>query len=249
MADEQINVPSLVVILVLSGLIIKYFFFSPSSPPTGSGSGSGSGSGPGGVRNGRNGRTAQAQQQQATQQRSREAAAEVILQMFPQVDRRTVLWDLQRNGGNMAATTERILAGRMDTPPVTFQPPPPPGQPPTGTGNARSGSTLQQLQQRVNAKPAQPDLITRYNLKDKLAQAKWEEERGLPSSTAEKSGGGGGNGNGNGKEKAWSTNKDERQTLLQKRRDQMILEARRKMEARIAAEKAAASSGSASGSS
>lgn len=42
-----------------------------------------------------------------------------------------------------------------------------------------------------------------------------------------------------GKTKAWSSNKNERQALLQKRRDQMILEARRKMEAKIAAEKAA----------
>lgn len=40
--------------------------------------------------------------------------------------------------------------------------------------------------------------------------------------------------------KKWSTNKDERQSLLQKRRDEMILAARKKMEAKIAAEKAAA---------
>jgi coupling of ubiquitin conjugation to ER degradation protein 1 len=39
--------------------------------------------------------------------------------------------------------------------------------------------------------------------------------------------------------KAWSTNRDERQTALQRRRDEMILAARRKMEAKIAAEKAA----------
>ena len=35
--------------------------------------------------------------------------------MFPQVDRRTVLWNLQRDGNNVASTTERILAGRMET--------------------------------------------------------------------------------------------------------------------------------------
>lgn len=73
-------------------------------------------------------------------------------------------------------------------------------------------------------KPVHPDLITRYRLKDKI----------LPSSesdadhTAEKV-----------KEK-WSSNREERQSLLQKRRDQMILEARRKMEAKLVAEKAAA---------
>jgi coupling of ubiquitin conjugation to ER degradation protein 1 len=35
---------------------------------------------------------------------------------------------------------------------------------------------------------------------------------------------------------AWSQNKGERQALLQKRREEMILAARRKMEARVAAE-------------
>jgi coupling of ubiquitin conjugation to ER degradation protein 1 len=99
MANEQVNVPSLVVILVVSGLIIRFLFFSSAST-TASSSGNASQ------------RTAAASTAAA---RSREAAAERILQMFPQVDRRTVLWDLQRNGGSIAATTERILAGRMET--------------------------------------------------------------------------------------------------------------------------------------
>lgn len=37
---------------------------------------------------------------------------------------------------------------------------------------------------------------------------------------------------------AWSANKGERQALLQKRREEMIMAARRKMEANIAAEAA-----------
>lgn len=97
--QQQINVPSLVVILVLSGLIIRYLFFSPASSGTGTPSSS-----RGGNRN-----------DQAALMRSREVAAERILQMFPQVDRRTVLWDLQRTGGNITATTERILRGRLET--------------------------------------------------------------------------------------------------------------------------------------
>lgn len=68
--------------------------------------------------------------------------------------------------------------------------------------------------------PAAPDLITRYHLQDKLGSPSFEASE--PES---------------GKGKAWSANKEERQSLLQRRRDQMILEARRKMEARIAAEK------------
>jgi coupling of ubiquitin conjugation to ER degradation protein 1 len=39
--------------------------------------------------------------------------------------------------------------------------------------------------------------------------------------------------------KAWSSNRDERHASLQNRRDEMILAARRRMEAKMAAEKAA----------
>ncbi|KXX75451.1 CUE domain-containing protein 4, mitochondrial [Madurella mycetomatis] len=200
--QQQINVPSLVVILVLSGLIIRYLFFSPASSGTGTPSSS-----RGGTRN-----------DQAALMRSRELAAERILQMFPQVDRRAVLWDLQRTGGNITATTERILRGRLETPPVTFQPPPPPDS----DNNRAAGQGSKPVDQ-----PTHPDLITRYNLKDKL------------NAPAAESGSSGAEANGKGNGKGWSTNRDERQSLLQKRRDQMILEARRKMEAKIAAEKAA----------
>ena len=72
----------------------------------------------------------------------------------------------------------------------------------------------------AEAKPAAPDLITRYHLQDKLATAAAESQE---TET--------------GKAKGWSQNKEERQSLLQRRRDQMILEARRKMEAKIQAEK------------
>lgn len=98
MANDQINLPSLVVILVLSGLIVRYLFFS--SPPGN-----------------------QQPRDSLSQMRQREAAVERIQQMFPQVDRRTILWDLQRNGGSIAATTEKILSGRMET--VSCPPLPP----------------------------------------------------------------------------------------------------------------------------
>lgn len=91
MADEQVSLTSLILIIVLGGLIIRYLFFSPASQPP------------------RTTRDAQ------SASRAREAAVERIQQMFPQVDRRTILWDLHRNGGNIAATTERILSGRLET--------------------------------------------------------------------------------------------------------------------------------------
>jgi coupling of ubiquitin conjugation to ER degradation protein 1 len=214
--NEQVNVPSLLVILALSGLIVRYLFFStPASSRA---------------------------QQQATREsstaRNREAAAAQLQQMFPQVDRRTLLWDLQRNGGNIAATTERVLAGRLETvgflfslpvriwdiglanergkiqPPQSFQPPPPP-TPPAAAAPSQTTTTL------ADSKPSAPDLITRYHLQDKLAPTSSEPQETETGKGA----------------KGWSSNKEERQSLLQRRRDQMILEARRKMEAKIAAEK------------
>ena len=69
------------------------------------------------------------------------------------------------------------------------------------------------------AKPSQPDLITRYNLSSKLSQA--------AEPTEEKP-----------KAKAWSADRNERQSNLQRKREEMILAARRKMEEK---EKASAS--------
>ncbi|KAK0715747.1 hypothetical protein B0H67DRAFT_554211 [Lasiosphaeris hirsuta] len=211
MANEQVNVPSLLVILVLSGLIIRYLFFTS----------------PAGAAASAAGRRGGGASQLAATLRAREAQVDRILQMFPQADRRTVLWDLQRNGGNVAATTERILAGRMETPPITFQPPPPGAA--NGASNAQSQSAAKEPD-----KPAQPDLIMRYNLQDKITPGSAESPASEATSSART-----GTGSGSGKGKAWSSNREERQSLLQKRRDQMILEARRKMEAKIAAEKAA----------
>ena len=102
--DQQINLPSLVVILVLSGLAIRYLFFSTSPSASSSSSSSGAARG----------------RDPAALARSREQAVERILQIFPQVDRRAALWDLQRTGGNVAATSERILAGRLETVSIFF---------------------------------------------------------------------------------------------------------------------------------
>jgi coupling of ubiquitin conjugation to ER degradation protein 1 len=78
-------------------------------------------------------------------------------------------------------------------------------------------------------RPSQPDLITRYKLHDKIAAGGEAESTGSAPTAPGK--------------KAWSSNKEERQSLLQRRRDDMVLEARRKMEAKMAAEKARAAVG------
>jgi coupling of ubiquitin conjugation to ER degradation protein 1 len=86
--DQTINLPQLLLIILLGSLAVRYFFFSSSSTLPGHG--------PGGP----------------SSARAREADVERIQQMFPQVARRSIMWDLQRNGGNVVATTERILSGR-----------------------------------------------------------------------------------------------------------------------------------------
>lgn len=89
--SNEINIPTLVVVVVLGGLVFKYLFWPSNASPGTSGQGRDS----------------------LSQQRQREAAVERIQQMFPQVERRTILWDLQRNGGSIAATTEKILSGTI----------------------------------------------------------------------------------------------------------------------------------------
>ena len=106
-------------------------------------------------------------------------------------------------------------------PPITFQPPPPPGS---------NASSAAQQPKPAAPGPSHPDLLTRYNLKDKVDG---DAEGSSSNSSGPEASGGQGSG------KAWSSNRDERQSLLQKRRDQMILEARRKMAAKLAADKAA----------
>lgn len=91
MSDQQVSLPFLLILLVTVGLATRYFFFSGPAPPA--------------ARGGRDAGAA----------RRREAAAERVLQMFPQAERRAVLWDLARNGGSVQVTCERILAGRLET--------------------------------------------------------------------------------------------------------------------------------------
>lgn len=94
-------------------------------------------------------------------------------------------------------------------PPASFQLPPSR----TGTPSAGQGQAPRQA-----AKPAQPDLITRYNLASKVGPA-------AESSAVETP-----------KGKAWSQDKTERQANLQRRREEMILAARRKLEEKAKAQ-------------
>ncbi|KAI6785141.1 coupling of ubiquitin conjugation to er degradation protein 1 [Emericellopsis cladophorae] len=187
MSDDQISLPYFAAILIILGFIARYLFF-----------------------NGGGASAAQSPRSPEALLRARETAVERIQQMFPQTERRTILWDLHRNGMNIQNTTERILAGRLETPPITFQPPAPP---PPNTTSASSAAALRKVE-----KPSQPDLITRYNLTNRITSSTATDDTvNIDSKT-----------------KAWSSNRDERQASLQKRREDMILAARRKMEAKLA---------------
>lgn len=93
MSDDQISTPVFMAILVILGFIIRYLFFN----------GAGSNAG------------AQSSRSPEARLRAGEVAVERIQQMFPQAERRSILWDLQRNGMNIQTTIERILGGALET--------------------------------------------------------------------------------------------------------------------------------------
>ena len=88
--EATISIPSLAFVAVLGFFIYRYFF---SAPRTG-----GDGSAASSSRN--NGL------------RFTPAQVDQIAQMFPQLSRRDIMWDLHRNRGSVQATTERVLTGR-----------------------------------------------------------------------------------------------------------------------------------------
>lgn len=189
MAETQtsINIPQLIAVAIVGFLALRWFLNKPSTPsaPTSS------------SRSANRGIDVQKVDQ--------------VSAMFPQMDRRTIAWDLQRNGGNVAATTERILSSRgLDTPPPSFRPDlPPPATAAAQARNARGGG--------LPAAPNLPDLITRYNLQ---ARVGGKGKEAVPSEEQMRSG------------SSWSSDKSARAESLRRRREEMVLGARRKMEAK-----------------
>ncbi|KAL2793529.1 hypothetical protein BJX66DRAFT_305709 [Aspergillus keveii] len=147
MPDEEpsLNIPSLLTLAVVSFFVIRWFFKRDGE------------SGAPGSRSRPRGNVVDP------------AQVEQISQMFPQLSTRDIMWDLQRNGGNVAATTERILTGRgLDTPPPSFQPLvaiPPTGVPPQPAPVSKSDGQ---------------DLISRYNLAAKIVDTSEAESTAKP---------------------------------------------------------------------
>ena len=198
MAETQtsINIPQLIAVAIVGFLALRWYLNKPvpttttnpstTTNPTTSTSGSSRGIDP----------------QKITQ----------ISTMFPHLDRRAIAWDLSRNGGNVAATTERVLSSRgLDSPPPSFRPELPPPQNVQPQQDAQGG----------NGKLGQPDLITRYNLQGRVGG---KGKEAVPSEEQRRSG------------SAWSSDKVARAEGLRRRREEMVLEARRRMEARVGGE-------------
>ena len=96
MPDQQqtLSVPSLLLLAAFAAITIRYFFFT--KPSTSS--------------------------LRTNPRAANPADVEQIATMFPQIGRREIIWDLQRNGGSVNATTERIL-GRGSLDPVGYNNP------------------------------------------------------------------------------------------------------------------------------
>lgn len=155
--------------------------------------------------------------------------AELVSGMFPQIPLAAIKWELQKNGANVEATTEKILTnGFLPEPPAPANPSPASSSRPSRT-NAPSTVTNASTSATSTGRSsnnAHIDLITRYNLSNKLAESAMSNDSDSGSASP--------SGSGKGKASAWSQNKAERQALLQKRRDEMILKARRRMEEQAA---------------
>ena len=111
-AQASLNIPQLVAFVVISALIVRWLFFSSSSAANGAGS-----------NNTHDGTSSSSLSSSSSPthvtiagRRIAERHVEQIQVVFPQYNRREILWDLVRNGGSPAATMERILGGRgLDT--------------------------------------------------------------------------------------------------------------------------------------
>lgn len=184
-SQTSINIPQILAVAVVGFLAIRWFM---SKPPGGAASSSSS-------------------RRNATIDTNK---IEQVSSVFPQLDRRSIAWDLQRNGGNVEATMERVLSSRgLETPPPSFQPnlPAPPATAANGSGAASGQSTGAE-------RKGQPDLITRYGLQSRVG-GKGKEP--VPSEEEQK------------KKNTWSADKMSRAAALKKQKEEMILAARRKM--------------------
>lgn len=203
--SETPILPQAAAFLVISYLVYRYFFTSNSSATAAPNA------------------AAAAQARRRVDPRRLQQQVEAVHGMFPQYTPAAIEAELIRNGGSIEIATERILStGFLPDPPRRATPAPPAPAPaarpppPTAASRPRPSSSVQ-------VGPQYTDLITRYNLHDRLAEAPTEEEAAAAGPA--------------GKGKA-PASKHDRQLVHQAKRDDMILAARRRVEAMIAKERA-----------
>lgn len=86
MAELAFNIPQIITVLLISYFAVRWLRSSTTSDSS------------------------------ASRSQTHISQAQQIQTLFPQYDLRTILWDLQRNGGSVQATSERILQDRgLDT--------------------------------------------------------------------------------------------------------------------------------------
>lgn len=133
---------------------------------------------------------------------------EIVQSMAPNLTTEQIRFDLQRTG-NIEATVERYLAqGTLPFPPNSNPRPVVTPAAVTTSASTSSSSTTSR-----SASAPKNSLIDKYNLADRLISDENSEGEPQPE-----------------KKIKWSQSKEERQKLLKKQREDMILKARRKLE-------------------
>lgn len=151
-------------------------------------------------------------------------AVEALRAMFPQVSVAAIWWDLERNGGSVEATTEKILAeGSLPEPPASLaRAPRTESTSPASTSSQQSasgaarGTTVFAGTSSSSRSIGYSDLISRYNLQSKLDTYQLRKAQPVDPGS--------------------SSNKNDKSSLIirgHERRDAMIIEARKKMEAML----------------
>ncbi|RVD90018.1 uncharacterized protein DFL_001001 [Arthrobotrys flagrans] len=193
----SIGIPQLIFCAIVAALFYRYVL----SPPQASG-----GSGP------TSGRRPRATVSQTD--------IDSVRVMFPQISVAAIRWELEKNGGSVPATTEKILNdGFLPEPPasVTRQTPSPlppsvNSEPGSLGGTGRSQAPASSSSSSAATTIGHSDLVTRYNLHSRL-------ETHRPGTSAE--------------QLSSSPKKNDKASLFirgRERRDLMVLEARKKME-------------------
>lgn len=145
--------------------------------------------------------------------------------LFPHIPDASIRYDLQRSG-SVEATCERILnEGGLPSPPAGFF-----GTAETSTSsnaatlraqnaNRTPGRAVSGMASAVTTPSKSPNLISRFGLQSRLAGA--EDLPSTPDSRASSSS--------QGSPSSWAPTPEERAKLLKDRKEQMILQARRKL--------------------